>query len=42
MCCAPLGGADQFVELELDRFGIAVLRVLDQNTIRNVTIVVPV
>jgi hypothetical protein len=35
-----LRGADQLVELDLDRRGVAVLRVLDQNTIRKVMIVV--
>jgi hypothetical protein len=35
-------GADQFVQLEIDGARVAVLRVLNEEDIRNVTIVVPV
>lgn len=34
--------SDQFIQLHLDGCAVAVLRVLDQETIRNVTMVVPV
>ena len=35
-------GADQFVEFELSGVAVTILSILNQNTIRNVTIVVPV
>jgi hypothetical protein len=34
--------ADEVVELDLDRRAVAVLGILDQNTIKKVTMVVPV
>lgn len=34
--------SDQFIQLHLDGCAVPVLRVLDQETIRNVTMVVPV
>ena len=38
----PFQTVDQFIELQVDRFGIAVLTVWMRNTITNVMMVVPV
>jgi hypothetical protein len=42
MIARSLEGGDDFVQLEMNRARLLVLRALDQNTIRNVTMVVPV
>ena len=41
-CVSRLADSDQFIEFNLYRRTIPILRVLNEETIRNVTIVVPV